>query len=241
MIDPVEKSTEVTREPKDPENAFAFEEVSENVVLDSRLGIFHREAGWLVASDLHFGYEVSRRAAGGLWPLWGMETIVQRLHEMVETWNPDRLILVGDVVDSAAAPREAIAWLGTLHELVPELILIEGNHDRGEVRRAFDFLPSYQSGQFFFHHGHLDRCPRDTEKWIEVTGHFHPSVRFADGAGTSLGLPALTRERFAEGGELWRLPAFSPWAAGHPNRPTEQTSEFQEWACGGGRIIKVQK
>lgn len=238
MIDAEEKSTEVAAE-KNGE-VFSCEDITDEVVLDSRLGIFHRTERWLAASDLHFGYEVSRRAEGGLWPMWGMEAIVRRLRDMVGTWNPDRLILVGDVVDSAAAPQEAVAWLGMLSELGPELILIEGNHDRGEVRRAFNFLPSYVSGEFFFHHGHRDLCEREGACRIEVTGHLHPSVRFADGAGLSLRLPALTREVFSGGDEVWRLPAFSPWAGGHPVRAIDSNHDLQQWACGGGRIIEVE-
>lgn len=239
MIDPAEKSTEVPSHAVEAGNC----EVAPGVLLDSRLGIFHRQERWLAVSDLHFGYEVSRRRDGGLWPLWGMETIEARLRAMVEEWAPEQLILVGDIVDSSAAPEEAITWLASLSDLCPEVILIEGNHDRGEVKRHFEFVPWYRKGEFFFHHGHRDRLDAgagESAVGIEVTGHFHPSVRFNDGAGTSLKLPALTREVFVkEGRELWRLPAFSPWAGGHPAKPTGSESTFSQWACGGKRIFEV--
>ena len=47
-------------------------EVVPGVWLDSRRALIHREAGWMAAADVHFGYEVTRRAEGGLFPLWGM-------------------------------------------------------------------------------------------------------------------------------------------------------------------------
>ncbi|MEP6956287.1 MAG: hypothetical protein ABI883_05630 [Chthoniobacterales bacterium] len=43
--------------------------VAEGVLLDSRLARFHQDQRWLAAADLHFGYELSQRAAGRLTPL----------------------------------------------------------------------------------------------------------------------------------------------------------------------------
>ena len=235
MIDPKEKSTEV------PPSATSTE-VAHGVALDSRLAIFHRELKWLAVSDLHFGYEVSRRMAGGLWPLWGMHSIQERLRKLVEDWNPEQLILVGDIVDSGAVPGEAIDWLEDISEICSELILIEGNHDRGEVKRRFDFVPWFRSGGYFFHHGHRNHFQeeRNADDRIEVTGHRHPSIRFHDGTGTALRLPALTQESFSnEACETWCLPAFSPWAGGNPIRPKDEKNQFRQWACGGNRVFEV--
>jgi len=128
MIDPAEKSTEV---PPLAEPASGRAEVAPGVFLDGRLGLFHENEGWLAVSDIHFGYEVSRRAAGGLWPLWGMQTI----EELVRDLAPKTLILTGDIVDSAAAPNEALSWLSRVAALGPDVVLIEGNHDRGRIRQ----------------------------------------------------------------------------------------------------------
>ncbi|MDF2376539.1 MAG: metallophosphoesterase [Verrucomicrobiales bacterium] len=228
MIDPAEKSTEVS--------CGAQAEVVPGIFLDSRLAIFHGEEKWLALSDLHFGYELSRRAEGGLWPLWGMDSIRERLADLIDTWKPESLILVGDIVDSRAAPTEAIEWLGQIRELCPELVLIAGNHDRGEVKRHFHFVPHYETGDFFFHHGHEE--PGVTGK-IEITGHLHPSTRFSDGAGTSLKLPTFTREQLGEGREKWVLPAFSPWAGGHPAEPTDPAHPYHRWVCGKERVFEV--
>ena len=228
MIDPAEKSTEVS--------CGAQAEVVPGIFLDSRLAIFHGEEKWLALSDLHFGYELSRRAEGGLWPLWGMDSIRERLADLIDTWKPESLILVGDIVDSRATPTEAIEWLGQIRELCPELVLIAGNHDRGEVKRHFHFVPHYETGDFFFHHGHEE--PGVTGK-IEITGHLHPSTRFSDGAGTSLKLPTFTREQLGEGREKWVLPAFSPWAGGHPAEPTDPAHPYHRWVCGKERVFEV--
>ncbi|MEM7603355.1 MAG: hypothetical protein AAF357_18330, partial [Verrucomicrobiota bacterium] len=116
------------------------------------------------------------------------------------------------------------------------LVLIEGNHDRGQVKRHFPFVSSYQTGQYFFHHGHEQPQVTGT---IEIMGHLHPSTRFNDGAGTSLKLPSLTREILSDGAEKWVLPAFSPWAGGHPAEPIDSAHPYHRWACGKERVFEV--
>ena len=74
MIEADEKSTESHGSEGIPPLA----EVAPDVWLDSRCALVHRRSRWLAAADIHFGYEVSRRAAGGLFPLWGMEAIAKR-------------------------------------------------------------------------------------------------------------------------------------------------------------------
>ena len=49
--------------------------IANHVLLDGRLALFHEREKWLAIADLHFGYELSRRAAGWLIPFWGMDSI----------------------------------------------------------------------------------------------------------------------------------------------------------------------
>lgn len=237
MGDTRKKSTKV------PDLDAASAEVAPGVFLDGRLALHHREEGWLAVSDLHFGYEMSRRREGGLWPMWGMETVSDRLQLLVNDLKPKTLILVGDIVDSAAAANEAVDWLTEIHQLCDATVLIEGNHDRGEVKRQFSFVPSFETGAFFFHHGHL---PLFAEKEgsksgrIEVTGHRHPSIRLQDGAGTSLKLPAMTMEELPQhSASHWILPAFSPWAGGVKYEPNQSSIQFRQWACSSSRVFEI--
>ncbi|MDP4940246.1 MAG: hypothetical protein NWR21_13120, partial [Verrucomicrobiales bacterium] len=84
MIDPAEKSTEVPRVAAGAP-CCACLEVEPALVLDGRLALYHRTQRWLAVADLHFGYEMSRRRAGGLWPMWGMETVQERLRALVQS------------------------------------------------------------------------------------------------------------------------------------------------------------
>src|SRR5881394_2616921 len=103
--------------------------VANEILLDGRLALFHRTERWLAVADLHFGYELSQRAAGRLLPMWGMSTIEERSRALIADYEPRHVVIVGDVVHDRAATdeaRELIARLGALCEL----IVLAGNHDR---------------------------------------------------------------------------------------------------------------
>ena len=70
---------------------------------------FSRTERWLAVADLHFGYELSQRAAGRLVPLWGMTSIEERLVELFAEYEPRHLIVVGDLVHDRPLRRSARA------------------------------------------------------------------------------------------------------------------------------------
>jgi metallophosphoesterase superfamily enzyme len=103
--------------------------VGRNVVLDGRLALFHTSERWLAVADLHFGYEMSQRAGGNLFPLWGMRTIETRLDELLQDYAPRHLVLLGDLVHDGATAGELAELLKKLRQFC-EIVLIAGNHDR---------------------------------------------------------------------------------------------------------------
>jgi putative SbcD/Mre11-related phosphoesterase len=201
--------------------------ITPDLVLDSRLALFHRSERWLAVADLHYGYEISQRQRGYLFPFWGMQTIEDRLRELVRDYTPASLVLVGDIVHSGVVETEAMRFLADLARLGPDLLLVRGNHDRG--LRQLKLQNSIVVGSHLFHHGHLlTDCVPNT---MQIIGHFHPSWIFADGAGNRLRLPALVRVA-----NQIVLPAFSPWAAG--GRLTLQ-APAELWACSKNRVFRV--
>src|ERR1700745_3079441 len=72
--------------------------VADEILLDGRLALFHKTESWLAIADVHFGYELSQRAAGRLVPLWGMTTISDRLEALMNEYEPERVIILGDLV-----------------------------------------------------------------------------------------------------------------------------------------------
>ncbi len=197
--------------------------VAKNIVLDGRLALFHERERWLAVADLHFGYELSQRAAGNLFPLWGMQTIETRLQELLADYAPAHLILLGDLVHNRAGASALSALVERLRRIC-EVLLIAGNHDR-HLQHG-DLVESWQSDGFNFHHGH---CAAPNGHSIQVIGHHHPAGVMRDGAGLSLKLPAFVQEE-----TCWIMPAFSPWAAG-----TEWRSDAPSrvWLCSPQRVL----
>src|SRR3954466_15424687 len=123
--------------------------VADETILDGRLGLFHKTERWLAVADLHFGYELSQRAAGWLVPLWGMASISDRLVDLVGEYEPVRLIVVGDLVHDRTAVAEAGRLLRDLASRC-ETIVVAGNHDR-RLRGDIEMVDSWQTERFYFH------------------------------------------------------------------------------------------
>lgn len=179
-----------------------------------------------MVADLHFGYELSQRAAGRLMPLWGMASVEERLKELLVDYRPRYLVIVGDVVHDRTAAGEARKLIERL-SLVCQPIVLSGNHDR-RIADEMGLRDSWKTGGFHFHHGH---CAAEVGDRIQVIGHHHPTGTISDGAGLRLKLPAFVQE-----GGCWILPAFSPWAAGVAWEPTERS---RMWLCTPKRVLQL--
>ena len=200
--------------------------IAPNVLLDGRLALFHEMERWLAVADLHFGYELSQRAAGRLVPLWGMTSIEARLTGLLEEYEPCRLIIVGDLLHDAAATPAAVQLLEHLRERC-EVIALAGNHDR-DAERLIEFVPSWETPDFSFQHGHSET--EETDR-IKIIGHLHPAASIRDGAGLHLKFPALIEQE-----KRWILPAFSPWAGG-VLWPEDGQSRI--WLCTPRRVLRL--
>lgn len=198
--------------------------IAPNVLLDGRLALFHETEHWLAVADLHFGYELSQRAAGRLMPLWGMASVEERLMELLGEYQPRRLLIVGDLVHDKASAAPARDLLARLREHC-EVIALAGNHDR-HVARAIEFTPLWETPEFVFQHGHCDPEPTDR---IRIIGHHHPAASLRDGAGLRLKCPAFIQQE-----RCWILPAFSPWAGG-VEWPDDGESRI--WVCSPRRVF----
>lgn len=205
---------------------FSRVSVARNVVLDGRLALFHKRQRWLAVADLHFGYELSQRAAGRLMPMWGMRSIAERLQELLDDYQPERLVILGDLVHDRSAAREVRALLEQLAARC-ELVVLGGNHDR-QLMRELKLRMAWETEGFHFHHGH---CAAEESGAIQVIGHHHPAGTVSDGAGLRLKLPAFVQRR-----RCWIMPAFSPWASGTSWRSDE---ESRIWLCSPRRILAM--
>lgn len=200
--------------------------VDADTILDARLAIYHRVERWLAVADVHFGYELSQRAAGAMFPLWGMASVETRLGALLDDYQPERLIIAGDFVHDRTARDPGLALLARLRTRCA-VVLVAGNHDR----RAFaaeEMQAACVTERFCFHHGDNAPPPEGAGRRV-VIGHHHPAGVLSDGAGVSLKLPA-----FVQTATEWVLPAFSPWAAGGSGRFGRGA---RRWLCSPKRIL----
>ena len=200
--------------------------VDAETVLDARLALYHRVERWLAVADVHFGYELSQRAAGALFPLWGMDSVEARLVALLDDFRPERLIVAGDFVHDRTAREPALALLARLRAKV-EVVLVAGNHDR-RAFAATEMQAACVTDRFCFHHGD-GPPPAEAAGRRAVIGHHHPAGTLRDGAGLALKLPA-----FVETAGQWVLPAFSPWAAGGRGQFGHGA---RRWLCSPKRIL----
>lgn len=217
-------------------------QITPDLILDSRRALIHPGQGWMAVSDIHYGYEVHRNLQGALFPGWGMEKCLSTLRALLEDHRPQRLILVGDIMDGSGSVIQTGAFLNQLREEVAELVLIEGNHDRTGLKKGWQMQRTHQESGFLFHHGHRSMALPSVEdepmsSIIWITGHEHPAVSLNDGAGLRLKLPALVRQRLSPEVEHWILPAFSPWAAGGEYRSEHE--RLATWVCAPTRVWEI--
>src|SRR6266404_3496886 len=200
--------------------------IADEILLDGRLALFHQTECWLAVADLHFGYELSQRAAGRLVPMWGMASISDRLSALMNEYEPRRLIILGDLVHDKSAAREAARLLRDLAAHC-DVVVVAGNHDR-QLGGHVEMVESWQTKRFHFHHGHR---AADAAGRIQIIGHHHPAVVITDGAGLRLKCPA-----FVQQSTCWIMPAFSPWASGVQWTPEESS---RVWFCTEDRVFPL--
>lgn len=168
----------------------------------------------LLVCDVHLGFAWAQRRRGLLGPLVEGDAAA-RLSHLLDRFNPARLVVLGDLVHAPRPCAEERRLIETAVEAWAsrtEIILVEGNHDRG-VERDFAGLPLrvepyWEAPGVVAAHGNRPDFP-----WPEgataLLGHWHPAVTIKDGAGARLLMPAFV---------VWPhavvLPAFSSFSRG---------------------------
>jgi uncharacterized protein len=161
-----------------------------------------------VVADVHLGYEWARGAAGDCVPSHSLEETVARLSTMLARAVILRLIVAGDLVESARPCHRTAGDVRRLADWLDSrgvsLVVLEGNHDRGRIvdgrTSGGTRLPaSCAVDGWTIAHGHR---PIDREQTI--SGHHHPILR----------VEGITAPCFLARPGRIVLPAFSANAAG---------------------------
>jgi uncharacterized protein len=161
--------------------------------------VIENEERILVIADLHFGIEADL-AAHGLHFRSRSEARLERAMKTIETADPDRLVLLGDIKHSIPS----LTWqeyyempkiLESLRQLVP-LVVLPGNHDIGIERFLRDGEIRPREGAVIdgvgYLHGHTYPAP-ELSGHLLVVGHHHPLLSLRDEVGCALQSPAYIR------------------------------------------------
>jgi metallophosphoesterase superfamily enzyme len=161
--------------------------------------IIEGEQRLLVVADLHFGIEADLAAHGLHFRSRSAER-VERLLKIIDTADPDMLILLGDVKHSIPTlTRQEFNELPGILEAIRSCIpmkVFPGNHDIGIERYLVESEIQQKDGAVVdgvgYLHGHTYPSPL-LAGHLMVIGHHHPQLSLKDEVGCALQAPAYLR------------------------------------------------
>ncbi|HCN50317.1 MAG TPA: ligase-associated DNA damage response endonuclease PdeM [Chryseobacterium sp.] len=176
---------------------------NEIFILTNQRAAFREQGKALILSDLHIGKTAHFRKNGIALSNHIMKNDLQRLSALIEYFQPDKFIVVGDLLHAGdnSDVDEFCTWKSQYPDL--QFYLIEGNHDRIsaslEKKLCLDFKADLlEIDGFIFIH---DFEP--IKSGFQITGHIHPGI-VLHSAIKSIRLPC-----FALSDNQLLLPAFS--------------------------------
>lgn len=160
----------------------------------------------LVLADLHVGKSAHFRKAGIAIPQHIFQEDMHRLFQQIHLFNPDRLLIVGDLFHSHENREHA--WFSTWRESIQskEVVLVKGNHeillDESYEKLGLTIVErQFEQGPFAF--THILPAQRKSELFY-FSGHVHPGVKLSGRGKQSFTFPCF---HFTE--QTCTLPAFS--------------------------------
>lgn len=212
---------------------YKFNHLEQNLLLHPYKALFWQEKGILFLSDLHIGKATHFRKSGIPVPEDVHRTDFLRLKSLVEIYNPQRLIFLGDVFHSDYNS----AWEGfkTLFtqtiKIKPELVV--GNHDILDAGH-YSFMEVHSQAlridPFIFSHEPLD--DETISNSYNLCGHLHPSVLIRGRARQSVRV-----ECFYFGKKHGILPAFGNFTG--TSRMPRKMNEGKIFAVAEEEIIPL--
>lgn len=179
----------------------------ETFTLHADGALFWPAESTLVVGDLHFEKASFLAMHGALVPPYDTLDTLARLMELIAHYKPQRLILLGDSFHDAQAwqrmDESMQGMLLALHGAVPQVLWLEGNHDRSLQEHPLGwFTHEVQVGPILFSHE-----PREAEQPL-IIGHFHPKAQVRLPQGTVRGRCLIHSAR------LMILPSFGSFTGG---------------------------
>lgn len=172
----------------------------------------------LILSDLHMGKSGHFRKEGIAIPQQVFQNDLNRLFTMIALFNPQEVMLVGDLFHSRA--NKEWEWFANLRKEVPDTLftLVLGNHDvlpAGVAENMqLQVCQQLEKGSFLFLHNAGDKMGADKNIQGFIAGHVHPAVMVPAGNRQKMRLPC-----FHFSANTCTLPAFSLFTGNHTIKP----------------------
>jgi DNA ligase-associated metallophosphoesterase len=160
----------------------------------------------LVIADVHLGKSATFRAHGLPVPEGDCLRDLERLTELVQRHQIDRVVVAGDLFHAPAGmtPEVERSFQSFLAWLAVPLVHVEGNHDARLERRHYPMVRKAEVGQLRIIHD-----PADVESGApHLCGHWHPVAKIADGRRS------IRRPCFLMRDNVLVLPAFGSFTGG---------------------------
>lgn len=178
----------------------------EEVILSAGRGMFWVREKALVIADMHLGKTAHFRKFGIPVPASLLDNDLCRLTDMIGTYQPQKLIVVGDMFHQKDINTDIgtfTNWRNSFDKL--GIILVQGNHDKLKTLQYMHmniqlYNPNLTLHPFRFIHEYREKH----EEFFSISGHIHPGVLLRGRARQALKLPC-----FALGSDQLVLPAFS--------------------------------
>lgn len=215
-----------------------FAGMSSLQLCDQHLTLLPEKALWwaearaLVLCDVHLGKVNHFRKHGIQVPVTLIARQLELLEALLQQWQPQRLIIIGDLFHSALN-NEWQLFADLLHHYTQvEVVLVRGNHDSlpAYLLKAsrIKAVSTYLLEPFLFVHE-----PEAHHAFYVFSGHIHPGVSVSGGGRQKLTVPC-----FYFGKHYALLPAFGNFTGLQTIRVKK---EDQVFAVTGNEVIALHK
>ena len=198
--------------------------------LSAHRAIFWKEEQALIVSDLHLGKSTHFRKAGIAVPANIGQDDLYRLQQLITTYNPVQVIIVGDMFHSKE--NNDVNYFKIWRQQFAHISfkLVKGNHDilPDQLYEAMNLevYDTYSIKAIHFVHE-----PCDGENGYTFSGHLHPGFAVDGGGRQRLRLPC-----FYFGRNCSILPAFGKFTGLAMLHPEEDEAVF---VIAGDTVLKV--
>ncbi len=184
----------------------------------------------LIVNDLHIGYEEVLHRKGILVPKFQLLEIIKQMEEIFRNVKPKKVIINGDLKHEFGTVlrqewKEVLQFLDFLLWNVPEVIVIQGNHDPIikpiAEKRSVNVVKEYVVGETIIVHG--DKTVETKAKRI-IIGHEHPAVTIREGSKWEK-YKCFLKGKW-KGKEIIAVPSFNPLLEGTDVLKEEVLSPF---------------